>query len=185
VKNVKRNIVIAAVLLFVCAAAYLNWSYNNRWGEPDAEMVAAEDEAIARANDEYLETAGESGETEAVSGYFAEARLSRQQSRDEALGLLERAAGSEGASPETVDSAMDAISTMARWTMAEAQIENILIAKDFVDCVVFMTEDSVTVTVPAPSEGLTQVDVAQITEIITTETDYPAAAINIIEVKNG
>ena len=31
-KNLKRNIVMAAVLLFVCAAVYLNWSYNNRQG---------------------------------------------------------------------------------------------------------------------------------------------------------
>ena len=32
-KNLKRNIVMAAVLLFVCAAVYLNWSYNNKSGE--------------------------------------------------------------------------------------------------------------------------------------------------------
>ena len=35
-KNRKRNITMIAVLLFVCAAVLLNWSYNNRWGEPDA-----------------------------------------------------------------------------------------------------------------------------------------------------
>ena len=49
-KNRKRNITMIAVLLFVCAAVLLNWSYNNRWGEPDAEMVSAEDEALAQAN---------------------------------------------------------------------------------------------------------------------------------------
>ena len=40
-KNKKRNITMIAVLLFVCAAVLLNWSYNNRWGDPDAEMVSA------------------------------------------------------------------------------------------------------------------------------------------------
>ena len=34
---------IVTVLLFVCAAVYLNWSYNNRWGAADSDMAAAED----------------------------------------------------------------------------------------------------------------------------------------------
>ena len=46
VKKVKRNIIIAAVLLFVCAAVYLNWSYNNSWGAADPAMVKAEDEKM-------------------------------------------------------------------------------------------------------------------------------------------
>ena len=45
-KNIKRNITIASVLLLVCAAVYLNWSYNNRWGEADSAMVKAEDAAM-------------------------------------------------------------------------------------------------------------------------------------------
>ena len=39
-KNKKRNITMIAVLVFVCAAVALNWSYNNRWGHPDSEMVS-------------------------------------------------------------------------------------------------------------------------------------------------
>ena len=53
-RNLKRNIVIAAVLVFVGAAVYLNWSYNSRWGAADAAMSAAEDAAMAAANEEYL-----------------------------------------------------------------------------------------------------------------------------------
>ena len=84
-KNKKRNITMIAVLLFVCAAVLLNWSYNNRWGDPDAEMVSAEDEAMAQAN-------ALSGEESVAASYFAEARLTRQVSRDEALQLLQTAA---------------------------------------------------------------------------------------------
>jgi len=51
-KSRKRNITMVAVLMFVCAAVALNWSYNNRWGNPDAEMVSAEDEAMLNANAE-------------------------------------------------------------------------------------------------------------------------------------
>ena len=49
-KNRKRSLTMLAVLMFVCAAVALNWSYNNRWGSPDAEMVAMEDEAMLNAS---------------------------------------------------------------------------------------------------------------------------------------
>ena len=119
----------------------------------------------------------------AASEYFAEARLTRQVSRDEALQLLQTAATAETASQETIDSAMNAISAMATCSMKEAQIENLLIAKDFADCVVYIGNDSVTVAVPAPTEGLSEEAVARITDIICNETEYAASQLSIIEVK--
>ena len=115
-KNKKRNITMIAVLVFVCAAVALNWSYNNRWGHPDSEMVSAEDSAMldAAAADADAAPAEES----TASGYFAEARLTRQVSRDEALELLQTAAAAETASQETIDSAINAISAMATCSAA-------------------------------------------------------------------
>ena len=52
-KNLKRNIVMAAVLFFVCAAVYLNWSYSRRYGEADAAQTRAEDAHIAAAAERY------------------------------------------------------------------------------------------------------------------------------------
>lgn len=174
--RVKRNIVSLTVLLFVCAAVYLNWSYNNRWGQSDQAMVEAEDEAMAQATEETINAAG-------VSSYFATARLTRQTARDEALNLLEISAASENASQETIDAAMAAISTMAQTSLLETQIENMLIAKQYADCVTYITEENITVTVPAPPEGLTAEAVAKITDMITTETDYTMDEITIIEIK--
>lgn len=185
-KNLKRNIVMAAVLLFVCTAVYLNWSYNSKYGEADMAMVNAEDAAMTAAEQQYLETlAQEEMGAETVSPYFATARLTRQQSRDEALNLLETAAGGEGASQETIDAAMDSITTMATWSMQEAQIENLLLAKDFDDCVVYMSGDAITVAVPAPAEGLSESAVARITDTITSETAYTASQLKIIEVRDN
>ena len=184
-KNLKRNIVMAAVLLFVCAAVYLNWSYNNKGGEPDSALVSAEDAAMEAANESYLQTlAEEERASETSSAYFASARLTRQQSRDEALGLLETAAAGEGASQETIDAAMESITAMATWSLQESQIENLLLAKDFDDCVVYMSGDGVTVAVPAPADGLSEAAVARITDTITGETDYTASQLKIIEVRD-
>lgn len=175
-KNKKRNLTMLAVLLFVAAAVLLNWSYNHRWGQPDAEMVSAEDKGIAEA-------IAQADGSVVTSGYFSEARLTRQVSRDEALELLQTAASAETASQETIDSAMNAISAMATTSMKESQIENLLIAKEFADCVVYIGNNAVTVAVPAPAEGLSEEAVARITDIIVTETEYDASQLNIIEVK--
>jgi stage III sporulation protein AH len=187
VKNLKRNAVIITVLVFVCAAVYLNWSYNNKWGNADSDMAAAEDEMLDTEG--ALDADAAEGDLDIsagdmVSDYFAEARLTRQQSRDEALALLQSAASAEAASQETIDSAMNAIAAMATYSMQESQIENLLIAKDFDDCVVYITGDGATVAVPAPLEGLSEAAVARITDTIISETDFDATNIKIIEVKN-
>ena len=183
-KNLKRNLVMAAVLLFVCAAVYLNWSYSKRYGEADAAMVRAEDALSAASETSYTAAAAEEEYgAEKTPSYFASARLTRQQSRDEALGLLETAAAGEGASQETIDAAMDSIAAMATWSMQETQIENLLLAKDYSDCVVYLSGDGVTVAVPAPPEGLSEASVARITDVITTETGMSPSQIRIIEVR--
>ena len=72
---------------------------------------------------------------------------------------------------------------MAACSMQEAQIENLLLAKEFDDCVVYIGEDAITVAVPAPMEGLSEEAVARITDVICTETSYGPEQLNIIEVK--
>ena len=172
-KKAKRNIIIAAVLVLVCAAVYLNWSYN---ASDESEPVDAADDANG---------AQMVGTQDSTDDYFAQARLARQTSRDEALGLLETAAASEGASQETIDASMDAIAAMATWSMQETQIENLLLAKNFADAVVYISSDGVTVAVPAPVEGLNSAEVAQITETVIGETGCTAEDIRVIEVKGG
>ena len=178
-KKTKRNIAIIVVLLFVCAAIYFNWSYNTQWGKADAEM-AAEDAATAAVKAEENAAAASAS---ASDDYFAKARLTRQQSRDEALSLLQSASTAEGASQATIDSAMSAISAMASDSMTETQIENLLLAKNFSECVVYITDEGITVAVPAPADGLSTAQVATITDTIVKETDYTAPQIKVIEVK--
>ncbi len=187
-KKLKRYLVVAVVVLFAGAAVYLNWDYNRNLGQADPVMVEAEDaQAAAEQKDESKTTqaAETESQTETVptSDYFASARLSRQQSRDEAMNLLETAATGEGVSQEVLDSAMNEITCMATWSMQEAQVENLLLAKGYAECVAFISEDGISVAVPAPLEGLTEQSVAQITDAITAETDFSASQIRLVEIK--
>jgi len=180
----KRGILIAAVLMFVGAAAWLNWSYNQRWGEADAAMAETEDEMTSAVN-AMLGENRESAEavlSTPVSDYFAKARLTRQQSRDQALSLLETAACAEGASQEVIDGAMNEITAMANYSLLESKIENELLAKDYADCVVYLSSDGCTVALPAPAEGLSEADVARVTDAVLASTTLTAVQINVIEV---
>ena len=184
----KRNLTVLTVVLFVAAAVYLNWSYNQQFGAADADMVMAEDDAMKKAGikpEQASEKENEGDEPEEpVSDYFAQARLTRQQSRDEALNLLEAVSSEDGASQETIDSAMTAIAAMASDSMTETRIENLLLAKGYADCVAYITGDSISVAVPSPADGLTAAQVAAITDIITSDTDFAAAQLKVVEVKS-
>lgn len=182
-KHVKRNITIIAALILVCGAVYMNWDYNMQFGKADPERVLAEDTAAEAANTEQGDAVETAADTAPVSDYFAQARLARQRSRDEAVSLLESATEADSASQETVDNAMNAISAMANASMTETQIENLLLAKEYADCVAYISNEGITVAVPAPEEGLTAEQVAAITDVITAETDFTAAQLKVVEVK--
>lgn len=186
----KRNAVVATVLLFVCAAVYLNWRYAGVAAADQAAEVAAQQQAEDGGSTKVLGDASLVGGevvsaqdegTTAVSSYFDTARLSRQQSRDNALSLLREAAEQEGAEQAAVDEANRAIQTVAGYTMLESQIENLVVAKGYADCVAFMGENSISVVVSAAEDGLQTEDVAKITDIVLSETDYTADQIKIME----
>ena len=197
----KRNAIAAAIVLFVCGAVYLNWSYsqdtaagknlgeaalvgsqNDPLLEKQKEGAAAEEGAAGEEGAQTEEGAAAQEGADAESGtYFSTARLNRQQARDNALSLLQEAAEDEKADQSSVDQANAAIQTMADYTMTEAQIENLITAKGYTDCVAFLGEDSISVVVSAMENGMTDADAARIGEIVMEQTGLKADQIKIIE----
>ena len=70
---------------------------------------------------------------------------------------------------------------MAAYTTAEANIENLVTAKGYTDCVAFLSEDSISVVVSNNGTALTETDTAKISEIVQEETGLSASQIKIIE----
>ena len=108
------------------------------------------------------------------------ARLTRQQARDSAISLLEDAAKQEDADKEVANQASESIQVLASYTLKEAQIENLVTAKGYTDCVAFMGDDSLSIVVSTADGTLNSTDVAKITDIAMTETGYAASAIRIM-----
>lgn len=189
----KRNAVVVAVGLFVCAAVYLNWNYEQ---ESQAGKTLGQSVMVGNESEDPLVSTSGGGETtEATAqpmqenqntanhGYFATARLNRQQARDSALSLLQDAAAREDADEAVKAQVNDTIQTMADYTVTEAQIENLVVAKGYADCVAFIGEESLSLAVSAPEGGLTQTDTAKIVDMVNQTAGFTADQIKIIEVE--
>ena len=196
----KRNAVVATMAVLVCAAVALNWRYTSDQAVSQMEQAQSEEtgtkilgqatlvSGVEDGADDAGETDGAADGGEAVdetavytgSDYFASARLTRQQARDSAISLLQEAAEQENADAAVANEASEGIQVLAGYTMKEAQIENLVTAKGYTDCVAFMGEDSISVVVDTGTGELTAEDVAKITDIAMTETGYPASGIKIM-----
>ena len=181
----KKNMVAAAILVTVCAGIYVNWVYTedsmavSLTDTRDSEKVMSE-EMLDLSEDMAAIAAGEDLDTTAAD-YFAAVRLSRQQARDSALNLLQEAmAYSEGTKEAESSAELEVIVETA---LSEAQIESLVIAKGYTDCVAYMTGDGISVAVSSPEGGLQQADVAVIADIVMAQSDYGLEDIRVVEVK--
>lgn len=185
-KNWKKTAIMASVLVFVCAGVYLNWLYTQ--DEQVMSLADALDQqkilgdaalVLSEGADAALEAASEGSDT--VTDYFAAVRLSRQQSRDSAIATLQEtmAYGAEGENTQASGTLEDLVGT----ALCEAQIESLVIAKGYVDCVAYMNGNGISVAVAAPEDGLQAADVSLISDIILSQTDISLDNIRVIEVK--
>ena len=190
--RLKRNAVMVTMALLVCAAAALNWKYPGEQAEKAAENKTAQTgEAAPEGGTKILGEAtlvsggegSETGDEETVytgSDYFASARLTRQQARDNAINLLQEAAEQENADQSVINEASQGIQVLASYTMKEAQGENLVTAKGYKECVAFMGDDGISVVVSTDSGELTEADVAKITDIAVSETGLAVSDVKIM-----
>lgn len=181
-KNWKKNLLAAGVLVAVCAGIYLNWMYSG--GEAKALTDTLDAQKVM--SDETLLLDGTtvevgSGNVDTVSDYFAAVRLSRQQARDSAVSLLQETMAS-GTDAE-VSTSNNQLEEIVQTALCEAQIESLIIAKGYRDCVAYMSEDGISVAVAAPEGGLQDNDVAVIADIVISQSGQSYDQIRVVEVK--
>ena len=166
-KAAKTAAVFIAVLM-IGVAVYVNYRlfYDpvDNMGYGDSNM----------SGDSSLEAGADSTEKD----YFAATVLNRQQSRDEAIDVLKMVTESEEASEEARAEANAAISKIAVDIQNEANIETLVKAKGFEDCVAIISEDSVSVIVGA--ESLMAAEAAQILSIVYDTTGVDPERVSIV-----
>lgn len=183
-KTWKKNVVAAAVLVTVCAGIYINWLYTEE--QVAAELTDTLDESKIMSQDMLVMNDGSMLSLDAADGttvtdYFAAVRLSRQEARDSAVGLLQEAM----AYNSDVESAQSStqLEEIVQDALCEAQIESLVIAKGYTDCVAYISDEGISVAVAAPEGGLIETDVSVIADIVMTQSDYAMEDIRVVEVQ--
>lgn len=179
----KKNMVAAAVLVAVCAGIYVNWLYTE--DQTAANLTDTLDENKILSSDMVVLNDGTNltleSDTSTGSDYFAAVRLSRQQARDSAVGLLQEAMAynDDGQAAESNAQLEEIVQT----ALCEAQIESLIIAKGYTDCVAYISDEGISIAVASPEGGLQQADVAVIADAVMTQSSYKMSDISVVEVQ--
>ncbi len=174
----KKNLVVTAVLLTVCGGIYVNWMYGQDQAVADLTDTLDEDKILSA--DKLVMADDTVDNSNTMVDYFAAVRLSRQEARDSAVSLLQEAMA-YGDESDTKSSAE--LEQIVNTALCEAQIESLVIAKGYSDCVTYIANDAVSVAVAAPEGGLQQPDVAVISDIVVNQSGYTMDKIYVVEVK--
>lgn len=180
----KKNLIAAAVLVTVCGGIYLNWRYSEEQATVSltdtlsSEKLLSADLLVMSGEDSLAQQS----DSNTMTDYFAAVRLSRQEARDSAVSLLQEAmAYDDSGDKESATAAQ--LQDIVQTALCEAQIESLVIAKGYTDCVTYISQDGVSVAVAAPEGGLKQEDVAVIADIVCTQSSFTIQDIHVVEVQ--
>ena len=204
----KRQLTLLSLILALGVAVYLNWEYSrNDAGFQTADDVIAvaaqtEDESMTTEPLDVQASTEESGvvteplpnknygEAQLVSSdavdsddYFEQARLTRTKTRDEALDKIQTILSDAQLTDEEKEAVTQELTQRLESITKEGEIESLIRAKGFEDCVVFIDGEMVSAAVKTGGEALDKTTVAQIRDVILSKFDTKASNITIVEVK--
>ncbi|MGI5857615.1 MAG: SpoIIIAH-like family protein [Candidatus Merdivicinus sp.] len=172
----KKQIVLASLVLVLGVAIYLNYTFS-KTGEPYDITTG-----VSTPGDGGVDTYGEAQLTDAKADeYFTQARLERKKARDEAVETLANTLKDADLSEEDKDLATAKALEVSKQMESEVNIETLVKAKGFADCLAIVDSESVKVVVK--TEGLDAEQAAQIKNIILEETDVLAENVSVGEVQ--
>lgn len=199
-----RRITAITLAAALTIAVYLNWQYA-RTGSSDltdetVQMTAAsvdesvqtdavldelatESEAISSANKNYGEAQLVSVASDSGAKFFEQARLKREKAHDEAMDTIQKTMKSSSMSKEEKKEYAAQLTAGLEDLNAENEIETLIRAKGFADCLCFLQGERADLTVMTSGEPLTAAQVAQIRDVVLSKSSVSAQNITVVEVK--
>lgn len=200
-------VTLAAALAVAC---YLNWQYARTdmdtvavetaaaatsaasSGSSDAsssgsgqvtDALLTEAEAASAANKNYGEAQLVSVANDTGSQFFDEARLKREKAHDEALDTIQKTLKDSSLSDAEKAEYTAQMTANLEDINAENEIETLIKAKGFADCLCFLQSGRADLTVMTSGDALTAAQVAQIRDIVMSKSNVTAQNITVVEVK--
>ena len=185
----KKQIIIVGLTLILGVAIYINYLVGTNM-TADSPVSADEEansagvygeEQFVSLNGETHSNAQQVSANSDVEAYFAQARMDKQESRAEAIEVLQRIyAGGDSTETELAVIARDA-AAISGYIESESKIENVLRAQGFEDALCYLSDNGASIIVR--TDGLDTAQAAQIKNALLSEVDIPAEKITILEIK--
>lgn len=171
----KKNTIIIGAIILICGAIYLNWVLfsNNDLTPANIDDPYSYGENIDEAS--YVENSTQSDEDD----YFVISQINRQRARDEAMEVLYTIIDSTDALQDLKDKAISDINQIAANIENEANIETLITAKGFEDCVAVINSESANIIVK--TSGLMPNEIIQIKEIVYEQAGILPSNVKIVE----
>lgn len=193
----KRQLILVALVVALGAAVYLNWQFNDNNDLIATNSVSSAKElgeakfvsntvtppatlTNAEGQQEGTEETQEEQKQDA-SGYFEEARANRQKARDEATDMVKEILNDIKSSDEAKAEAVKQAAEVAKTIQQESNIESLIKAKGFQECIVFIQNGECSVVVNAG--GLNEASAIAIKDIIAGQSGVDYCKIKITEAK--
>lgn len=157
----RKVIVISAMAVLLLVTGLLNWKY------------------VVNKKPDEKENGGTNAETAETANFFTTYKSERSANREEEMTYLDSVIANANTDTETMNEAQQMKIDIVANMELENTLEGLLMAKGFEDAIV--TFGSTSVNVVVKDTELTSAKVAQILDIVTTETEYTAGAVKVIQ----
>lgn len=189
----KRQVLMAALVVALGAAVFVNWYYTKQPQTVQTNSPVSSTQQNTENQD--AATAGNLGDAQFVSGtlpssenkstdepeYFVQAKLDRTVAHDKAKETLQQTIDSSTADAESKKAASEALEKLSANIKKETDTENLIKAKISSGCVVVIDNGKAQVIVEKGK--LNDTVVLQIKEIVIQQTGFTVENITIIEAK--
>ena len=166
-----RNLAIVLSVLVIGVSVYVNWSLFGGENGNGANETPTGQQSTDTGN--VNASAGEEKD------YFSAAVIERESARDEALEVLQGVVDNADSLESAKEQALRDIATMAKVIENESNIETLIKAKGFEECVAVINGEKANVIVK--SEGLRPNDLSQILEIVYLQAGILPENVTIME----
>ena len=182
----KKPVIIFAAVALIATAVYTDVKSGGGATSQISDYLytsqnSTEDSAKILGEAKLVDSTSDASEYQ-TDGYFETAVINRERSRGEALQTLQVVVDSSETMPDVKDKALSEMMQIATDIETEANVEEMIKAKGFEDCLAIISGENINVIVKSP--GLLTAEVAQISEIVKNETGFPIENIRIVEKKD-
>ncbi len=168
----KKQIILAGMTLILGVAVYINYAFSAT-GNQLKKTSKIENEAANYGDTQLVSN-------DSAKDYFAQARIDRMTSRDEAVETLKTIMDGGDTTEEEQSVASEDAATISGLIEAESTVENLIKAAGFEDCVVYLDGQNANIVVK--SDGLLDSEAAQIKDILLAQVDVANENIRIFDV---